>query len=254
MKRLDFHTNNWTGPAGRTLQQGVKWDGTDFYVYQADKVPGGENLVIRRYDSNLTYRGYLTIPNGGHGSTTGVIRINPTTSRHILPAMSQGIRVVDYQVGNPKPVNNHLISTVGHCSAVSCNNGRNRLSVRKGGSTQTVNWYNRDDVLAGKKVESLLKFSFKTPSRSTFQGHYNWNDSDFFHWETDGVPRGSANYRTWIDEYKNGKHVRKLDTTALVNRKAEPEGLMGYQAGLYAVKKAFTSGNVKLHLVAIQIQ
>lgn len=255
MKRLDFRTENWQGPAGRTLQQGVKWDGTDFFVYQADRTTTGENLVIRRYDKDLTYKGYLTIVNGGHGTTCGVIHINPTTSRHIIPAGAKGIRVIDYQIGNPNPVGNHTISAVGYCSAVSCNNGANRLSVRKGGATQTVTWYDRDKILLNKGGSpALLKYSFKTPSKSTFQGHYNWQDSDFFHWETDGVPRGSKTYRTWIDEYREGKKFGTLITTGLVGVKCEPEGLMGYGSNLYAVKKALTNGNNKLHLVAIQIR
>ena len=254
MKRIDFNTNNWTGPAGRTLQQGVKWDGTDFWVIQADRRPGGEDTIFRRYDNNLIYKGYATGKNFGHGSTTGVIRINATTTRHITPALSSGIRIADYVIGNPNLQNVRVIGNVGHCSAVSCNNKANRLSIRKGGSTQTVTWYNRDEIITGKKPNPLLKFSFKTPARATFQGLYNWGNSDFFHWETDGVPRGSTTYRTWVDEYVNGKHVKKLDTTGLVSRKAEPEGLLGYGTGLYAVKKAPTSGNNKLHLVAVQIR
>ena len=232
---LKFSVRGWKGPAGYGFVQGLKWAGRDFYIYQADKTAAGENLIIRRYDAKLNYKGYLTIVNGGHGSTTGVIQIDPITSRHLIPAGSRGIRVVDYVIGNSGNPVSRFIDTVGYCSAISCNNTANRLSVRKGGGTQTVTWFNRDAVLKGDKPEPLFKFSFPTPKNATFQGHYNFGDSDFFHWENDQV-RGSKNYRCWAERWTNGKRVAVLDTKPF-QPKGEPQGFMGFNGKLYFVKR-----------------
>lgn len=233
---LIFSVRNWTGPGGVSLIQGAKWAGRDFFVYQADRIGSRENLIIRRYDSNRNYKGYLTVVDGGHCSSTGVIQVDDKTSRHILPAGDRGIRVVDYVIGNPGTPKSVFLSGTGYCSAVSCNNSANRLSVRKGGSTQTITWFNRDDILANRKTEPLFKFSFKTPANATFQGHYNFGDSDFFHWESDNAPRGSKNYRSYAERWQNGKRVSVLNTTPW-QPKGEPQGFLGFNGKLYFVKR-----------------
>ena len=233
---LEFSVGEWTGPAGFSLIQGLKWAGRDYFVYQADKKAGGEDLVIRRYGPDRKYKGFLTIPNGGHGSSTGVMQINDTTSRHFIPADERGIRVVDYVIGNPGTPKSSFLGAVGWCSAVSVNNSANRFSVRKGGGKQTVTWFNRDAILKGEKPEPELKYSFDTPSSATFQGHYNFGDSDYFHWETAGPPRGSARYRSWAERWQKGKKVATLNTTPW-QPKGEPQGFAGINGKLYFVKR-----------------
>lgn len=253
MTRLEFKTTNWSGPGGTAFQQGVKWGGKDFYVYQSNKIAGREDVIIRRYSGDLTYKGYQTIAGPGgdfHASTTGVIQLTDTISRHILPAYGRGICLVDYEVGNAASPKKTYLPNAGYASAVSCNNSAGILSVRKGGSKQTVTWLDRDKILSGGKSEDLLKYSFATPKGATFQGHYSFGDSDYFAWETDDVTRGSKNYRCWADRWKNGKKVATLDTTALIARTCEPEGFMGYMNQLFVVKKMFGKGR---HLVAVSV-
>ena len=233
---LTFSVADWTGPAGVSLLQGAKWAGRDFFVYQADRLSGREDLIIRRYDSQRKYKGYLTVVRGGHGSSTGVIQVNETTSRHLIPAGDRGILAVDYIIGNAGTPPRKIFNTVGYCSAVSCNNSANRLSVRKGGSSQTITWYNRDKILAGEKPQDDFRFSFPTPKNATFQGHYNFGDSDYFHWETEGIKRGTKGYRSWAERWTNGKKVATLDTTPWF-RTGEPQGFLGYNNALYFCKR-----------------
>lgn len=248
--KLVYPTNNWSGPGGTDLQQGVKWSGLDHFVYQADAVPGGENLIIRRYNPDLTYKGYLTVLGGGHGTSCGVIQISPTVSKHLIPMGKRGIGIATYVVGGNASTRPVIIpADVGWCSALSVNNAINRVVVRKGGTRQTVNWYNRDQLLAGQAVKTAGEYSFATPAGATFQGLYNFGNSDFFSWEKD-IYRKSKNYRCWIDQYTNGKKVHTFDITNLISRTGEPEGLMGYKGKLYCVKKVF--GQHK-HLEAVPI-
>lgn len=247
MQYMDFSAAEW--PGGNSFVQGLKWAGSDFYIYQGDLVVGGENTIIHRYDANHAYKGHLTIPKGGHASATGVMQINPTTSRHIIPAETRGIRVLDYVVGKPTPQNTNFFSSVGYCSGVSCNNDKKRLSIRKGGSKQIVTWYDRDAVLAGNKVVPLLKYQFNTPTGGVnYQGHYNFGNSDFFAWELDlNGNRASKRYRAWVDQYLNGKKVATLDVTrwgSVPGKKfnAEIQGLMAYRGILHVVKRVGPTG------------
>ena len=88
---VHFRSTGWEGPAGLNLQQGVKWNGKEYFVFQGDKTTTGENLVIRRYDASLNYRGYQTAKNGGHGSAGGVTLLNQTTTRIYTHGGNRGL-------------------------------------------------------------------------------------------------------------------------------------------------------------------
>ncbi len=217
--------------------QGAKYDGESYFVYQADPGPGGEDLIIRLYNTSRQYQGYLRVPNGGHASTAGVTNMGKGVSRHLIPAGAKGIFAVNYRIGNSGTPSKKYYPHVGYCSAVAVNNSNEIIVARKGGAVNTITWLPLESVMAGEKPPPILRYSFRTPAGVRFQGHYNWLGVDYYAWESDPPKRNSRNYHTFITWYERGKYGGIIDTTAYLRGNSEPQGFMVNNNGLHFVKR-----------------
>lgn len=227
----------WNGSAaGRTLIQGVLWDETNrcYFIHQADDVPGQEeqSIVVRRHDEDGTYRGYVTLPGAGHGSSMGLEPVRRGVVRLWVGHASRGVGFVTYTIGNPDtPFTSVAKLPMGD---VTVSPEADLLCVRAG---TLYRGYRLSDAVQGKATKL---WECRIPNWLVrFQGHLVTGTQLYIH--RDAKTKGASELRAYSHK---GVRRQRWDTNPMGD---EAEGAMLKDGWLWAVSR--TGGNTPNRVV-----
>lgn len=224
---LTFPLKDWAGVSGRSLIQGVKWDGSRFLIAQADDVGKEfEDVVLHEHAADLSYTGKSqTLKQAGHGSSIGLEPV-PGGTRVWIGHKTLGVGF--YLFGDST-----FTKTPGVPNGdVAVDADHDLLCVRVG---NRYRGYSLSGVEAGK-INTLFDQSIPAWGKR-FQGHQIARLSDgnvYVIVHRDVETNGDSN----VDWFKvlDGKlyAAGRLNTRS---PKGEAEGVMLYDGSVWAVKR-----------------
>lgn len=220
---------DWTGPAGRTLIQGLLIHPSGWrIIHQADDVAGQveQDIVFRFHTASNSYLGSVTVKRAGHGSTCGLEPTGPTSMRLWMGHLRLGcIGYITVDVSSGKPVAGSFVRVAGLPRGdVSIDAEAAVLCLRQG------NAFKGYDMASAKAGKPKLLWGYSIPAwGKRFQGHLIFRDRLFVH--RDVETKGASRADCFDTE---GQLVKQISTTGMGD---EAEGFCAIGDQVFIVKR-----------------
>lgn len=209
----------------RTLVQGLKWSGREWFAHQAVRRGLTEDTVLHRYSADGTYRDSMTLRSAGHGTTCSVIVQNGVA--WVWLSWGGPVCKIKYRPGTFKSTSAQVVGALGKGNPSLSPTGR-WCTVRRGLSGERDEFKTWD--LGGDLPKLVGSFVAKRPTGAPMQGHQSWKGEVFCAYGASGK---ASVIKHWD---KSGKPLGALDTSAW-HRTGEAEGLTVKGASLLIVKR-----------------